>query len=218
MIYDFFDAAYYINLDSRPDRREAFERRSEEAGIEAERFAAICPPPVPLSKTTDEREHFKIGCKMSHDGCVQLAKERNQKRILIFEDDCVFVPDFADKFPRYVDELKMVEDWDMCFLGGSPEPAFLKKGDVCTQETSNLFLNPGAVWGAHAYAMNSQFYDKVLNFGAFPADIAFIYIPNRRYLMTGDLLAYQDESFSDLWGQSFNRFEEYQKHYQKYIR
>jgi len=219
LIFSYFDSAYYINLSHRKDRREQFERRSKEAGFEAERFEAICPAPIPASQTTDEREHFKLGCTLSHHGCIRLAQERQQERVLIFEDDSVFVPDFATKFLRYVEELKTIENWSLFFLGGSPEPDYNNPGGVCEQITPNIYLNPGAIWGTHAYAINSRFYSKILAIKSFPTDVAFISCPDRRYLMTGDLLVYQDsESFSDLWGQTFDRDAEYQKNYQKYIR
>lgn len=219
MIFDYFDGAYFINLSERKDRREAFERRSTEAGFTAERFSAICPPPVPASKTTDAREHYKIGCAMSHRGCIALAQERNQQRVLIFEDDCVFVPNFSTEFPKYVEELKTVEEWDVCFLGGSPEPDYANLGAVCQQIAPNLYFNPGAVWGAHAYAINARFYAKMLNQSTFPQDIAFISFKPRTYLMTAELLTWQDEeSVSDLWGGTWARKEEYLKNYRKCIR
>jgi len=39
--FDFFDKIYYINLDSRIDRREKMEEQLNKLGITAERFPAI---------------------------------------------------------------------------------------------------------------------------------------------------------------------------------
>ena len=41
MIFDYFDGGFYLNLDKRTERKEAFESRSKEAGFEVERFSAI---------------------------------------------------------------------------------------------------------------------------------------------------------------------------------
>lgn len=221
-VFSYFDAAYYVNLDNRPDRREAFERRSKEAGFEAERFSAICPPPTPKNLTTDwKRDHFKLGCTLSQQAVVRLAKERKQKNILVFEDDCVFIPNFISEFPKYVDDLREQSNWDVLYLGGSPEPDFQTKGLKCEQISPNLYYNPGVVWGAHAYAMNEGLFDMFLESRNYPADITLMYIPTnrRRYLMTKEILAYQDEEFeSDLWGGIWKRSETYRDNYKKYIK
>jgi len=221
MIFDFFDAAYYINLDDRPDRQEAFERRSEEAGFLAERFSAICPPPISMDKTTDPREHFKLGCTLSHQGVVRLAKSRGQKNILIFEDDCIFVENFSTEFPKYIDELRTLDNWGIIYLGGSPEPDFQYKGLVCEQVTPNLWYNPGVVWGTHAYGMNERLFDLFLEVQAFPTDITLSTIPTsqRRYLMLKEILAFQDEDFeSDLWGGKWKRIADTLEHHHKHIK
>ena len=36
MIFNYFDGGFYLNLDKRTERKEAFEIRSKEAGIEVE--------------------------------------------------------------------------------------------------------------------------------------------------------------------------------------
>jgi GR25 family glycosyltransferase involved in LPS biosynthesis len=39
--FDFFNKIFYINLDSRPERKEAAEALFSKYGIKAERFPAI---------------------------------------------------------------------------------------------------------------------------------------------------------------------------------
>jgi GR25 family glycosyltransferase involved in LPS biosynthesis len=226
MILNFFDGAFYINLDSRTDRKEQFEERSRKVGIIAERFPAISPAAfgIPMHPECDEvQELHKYGCTLSHFAAIRLAKERGYQKVLIFEDDCIFIDDFAEKVWPVIEELKTIKDWDMIYFGGSPEPDFHAPGRMCEQLTPNIYYNPGAIWGAHAYGINQQFYDKILNSDAriYPADMNFICYPSadRRYLMAGDLLTYQDDdSYSDLWGAKMPRTEIYERFHKKYIR
>lgn len=223
-IFDFFDAGYYINLDARTDRRANFERRAHEAGLAGiERFPAICPPAFPGVA----REHFKLGCTLSQHAVVRLAQARRQERILIFEDDCTFIPAFATEFPKYLAALTALEQsaspyamWDVCYLGGSPHPHYFREDATCERLTEHLVYNPGAVWGAHGYVVHQRCYDKLLACDAYPADMTLICIPpaSRIYLMCSELLVYQDdESFSDLWGETVKREELNRADYEAHI-
>jgi GR25 family glycosyltransferase involved in LPS biosynthesis len=55
----------YINLDSRPDRKEHVVKELEKVGVkEATRFKAI------------ELENGALGCSMSHLKCIEIAKKK----------------------------------------------------------------------------------------------------------------------------------------------
>ncbi len=69
--------AYYINLDSRTDRKEHVEEQMNIIGINAERFKAIRLP------------NGAIGCSMSHLKLLETAKANNFPHILIVEDDAI---------------------------------------------------------------------------------------------------------------------------------
>src|SRR3990167_765745 len=206
MIFDYFDGAYYINLESRPDRREAFERRSQEVGLTVERFSAIQPPEMVFGRPVDIRERAKLGCTLSHFGVYELAQQRQQTTVLVFEDDCTFVDGFAQKMVVYIEELCIQQDWDLLYLGGSPEPDYGVPGRKCERISPHLIYNPGWIWGAHAYAIHSRFIPKILatnRYQNYPADINLSGYSSglRRYLMTDELLTFQDDdSPSDLWG------------------
>jgi glycosyl transferase, family 25 len=72
-----FLPGFYINLDSRPDRRREFEVESYTLGFQVERFPAIHAPYTPPA----------IGCSKSHLECLKLAKLRKYPYVFIFEDD-----------------------------------------------------------------------------------------------------------------------------------
>ena len=71
--------AFYINLESRVDRKQHVEEQLSNIGICAARFNAI--------KLTNGA----IGCSMSHLKCLELAKQNNWEHVLIVEDDILFL-------------------------------------------------------------------------------------------------------------------------------
>jgi glycosyl transferase, family 25 len=75
---------FYINLDSRPDRRALIEAECARLGLDAERFPAI------------QRSPGGLGCGESHLAVLRLARERGYDRILVLEDDVEFVVDRAE--------------------------------------------------------------------------------------------------------------------------
>jgi GR25 family glycosyltransferase involved in LPS biosynthesis len=197
---DFFEDVYYINLDYRADRRLLFEDRSQAVGIEAVRFSAAQPAeedcPLLPGSIGETRRRFKVGCTMSHQGVVQLAKSRGLANVLIFEDDCIFEPGFKAEAQKCVDELRQI-DWDILYFGG-------EVNNYCKSISENLVtVNNGGVYCCHAYAVNAKFYDKFLAVSPHHTDIIDIYLLNypanqRNYILSRKLLALQDPIFSDL--------------------
>ena len=156
MIFDYFDGGFYLNLDKRTERREAFEGRSKEAGFEVERFPAIQlkeeDVPNPFNGTD---WHIKISCTYSHFEMIKEAKRRGWKNCVIFEDDCVFEDGFVDKVKKCIDELKDTK-WDLFYMGGEP-------GGWCDSVGDNLAKCTAGMYATHAYIINECFYDRVLS-------------------------------------------------------
>ena len=71
--------AFYINLESRPDRKKHVEKQLKNIGISAERFNAIKLP------------NGALGCSMSHLKCLEIAKQNDWDSVLIIEDDIQFL-------------------------------------------------------------------------------------------------------------------------------
>lgn len=196
---DFFEEVYYINLERRTDRKELFEKRSKEVGIDAVRFLAIEPDPNDplILNSTDPRKRWKLGCTLSHQEIIRTATKNNFKNVLIFEDDCIFLDGFEEKVSKCVNDLKNVE-WDLMYFGGQPN-------NYCNKVTDNLYLmKNGGVYTTHAYAVNHTFYKKMINVSPHQVDTIDILLLNyddmgRRCLLSKDLLAIQDATYSDLW-------------------
>ena len=137
---DFFDETKVINLDKDEDMMRSFEKEARKAGIDdVQRFSAI------------EYEIGHEGCKLSHLSIIEQAYE-NKNSVLVFEDDCEFIPNFQKEFEKAVLELQK-RDWALFYLGigFGPEMKYVPKpvGD-------HLFkLRHG--WFTHALAYNTAY-------------------------------------------------------------
>jgi len=146
---------------------------------------------------------------------IKEAKKRGWKNCLIFEDDCIFEPNFIDKMKECVQDLKNTE-WDMFYMGGEPNAE-------CYSISNNLAKCSTGLYGTHAYAINECFYDKILSipFTSGVIDTLFLFYDrnSKNYVMSKDLLVLQDEDFvSDLWHGKIKRTEIYQEAYKKWIK
>ena len=81
IIRDTFDGVFCVNLDSRVDRWEQFQKNLQDYNIHdaVTRFSAVQANPG------------WIGCKASHMNIIKHAIDNKLDNILIFEDDAEFV-------------------------------------------------------------------------------------------------------------------------------
>lgn len=141
-----------INLDRRPDRWERVRGRFAVARLgTVSRFAAfdgngLTPP----SWWTDEPGAY--GCLMSHLAVVEESRRMKAPGVLIFEDDAMLDPEFAEKLPAYVNQLP--SDWDMVLLGGihGAQPAAVSDNVVRVTHSLSTF----------AYALRETIYDAFI--------------------------------------------------------
>lgn len=124
--------AYYINLDSRPDRKQYVEDQLTAIGINAQRFNAV--------KLTNGA----LGCSMSHLKLLEMAKKENFDHILIVEDDIQFTnPSFFVK--QFNQFLKTQPNFDVVIIGGNNIPPYTRVSDCCIkvgtcQTTTGYFV------------------------------------------------------------------------------
>ena len=196
-----FDAAYFLNLDSRPDRREKFLVRAKQAGLlNPIRFPAVTPTneeclPDPFNQ--GDKRKYKVGCTLSHMGAVRLAKERGLKNVMVFEDDCVFLPGFMDTVTKCAQELENMP-WSVIYFGGEPN-------NHCKPLTENIYTIPnGGVYCMHAYAVNHTYYDTFLAIPPLSVDVIDIALLNhsihiRNFMLSKKMVATQEDfDFSEL--------------------
>jgi len=112
--------AFYINLLSRPDRKQHVESQLKNIGINAERFNAIKMP------------NGAIGCSMSHLKIIETAKANDWDHVLIVEDDILFTnPNlFVQQFNKFLSNHK---DFDVVLIAGNNLPPYLTIDDSCVQ-------------------------------------------------------------------------------------
>lgn len=135
---NFFDAIYCINLDKRHDRWERVSKSFKNNNIDVIRFPAI------------EHKDGRIGCIKSHVEILKIAKERNLKNVLIFEDDVVFINSVVDNTFE-----QLPNDWETCYIGANLHTNLIKYSD-------NLFTIKQA-FSTHAIAYNNTIFDFIIN-------------------------------------------------------
>ncbi len=142
-----FDAIFCLNLDSETGRWREATRRHARLGIASrvERFPGIATPDNPHR-----------GIAMSFRGMIAEARRRGSERLLVLEDDAVFLDEAVAVMRTAAAELASVE-WDVCYLGAcvwSQEFPFL--GD------STVLQACGPVTCTHAVAFHRRAYDRLL--------------------------------------------------------
>jgi glycosyl transferase family 25 len=114
--------AFYINLDSRPDREIHVEKQLASVGINAKRFKAI------------KLQNGALGCSMSHLKILESAKKKEWEHVLIVEDDIKFLnPElFVNQFNNF---LKTHQVFDVVLIAGNNMPPFSNVDDTCVKVT-----------------------------------------------------------------------------------
>ena len=150
-INTYFDKIFYINLAKDTDRNKYVLAQFEKFNItNFERIDAISYTEVPyknlwrnFNKTDDKYVLGQLGCSASKLKIIKLAKERNYKKILIFEDDIKILVD-----PNELLKINesILNDLDFLYFGGFIE-SFFRNQIVC----------------AHAYGLSHKVFDDIIN-------------------------------------------------------
>ena len=128
--------AYVINLDTRPERMESFNKNRFPFPVE--RFPAIVSP-VP--------GHGEYGCALSH---LAVLRQATEYPFVVFEDDCVLLEDWQVVKMA----LKQIpNNWDALWLGANIHKRLQRV-------SQNLFRLKRA-WCLHAVIYNSK---EMVNF------------------------------------------------------
>jgi len=140
---ELFEHAFYINLESRPDRLKHIIEELKKMNINAERVNAI--------KMTEGA----IGCTLSHIRCLELAKERQYPHIFIIEDDIVFLkPELLQENIMKFQENPELKNWDVLIIGGNNCPPYMKITDYCIRVGNNQTTT--------GYIVKSHYYDTLI--------------------------------------------------------
>ena len=133
--------AFYINLDSRPDRKAHVERQMSNIGIPVSRFKAI------------KLSNGALGCSMSHLKILEFAKINNLPHVLIVEDDILFtdVSLFTTQFNKF---LELHKDFDVVLISGNNLPPYKNIDETCVKVTQCQTTT--------GYLVQNHYYDTLI--------------------------------------------------------
>jgi len=184
IINDFFDGIYCINLDQRVDRWEMAQKEFTKLGLSnVNRFSAI------------KHEKGSIGCRESHLKVINEAKKNNFKNVLIFEDDIKTIGDLSH-IENSLSQLSNIE-WDLFYLGATVDPNVGKLTKI-----SEHLVRTNFAYTTHAYAINSQMFDYILDNAPYNPIIDVFYckniVPRGKSFIINPMVCIQQESYSDI--------------------
>jgi GR25 family glycosyltransferase involved in LPS biosynthesis len=132
---------FYINLDSRSDRRIHVEQQLALVGLPVQRFNAIRLP------------NGALGCSMSHLKCLQTAKANGWSHVLICEDDIKFLD--PEQFKTQLNGfLENNDNWDVVLLAGNNMPPY-KVNDFYSVQVQQCQTTT-------SYLVKEHYYDKLI--------------------------------------------------------
>lgn len=200
-----FSKIYYINLDNRGDRKNRIESHFDKLKIKAERipgFIVTSEQALEYDGNKELDEHSRklaparIGCSLSHLQAIKKAKQEKADNVLIFEDDAFILEENLQAIKEALKELEYLPKWDMLFLGANTlAPIY--------QISPHIGKLTGA-YCAHAYVVNSHFYDHLLKFDFKQFRIFDEYLfnemrnPNHNIYTVLPISAIQYDSFSTI--------------------
>ena len=155
-IHNFIDHVFYINLDRRTDRRGEFESQAVVYDLQYERFPAI------------QKGMGILGCTLSHLEVLKIARERNYKNVLIFEDDFEFLID-KEQFELEIEQIfahskKEDVNFDICMIS-------YNLIDSIDSEEYPFLTRALDVQTASGYIINQHYYDKIINLFEYAAPL-----------------------------------------------
>ena len=133
---------FYINLDSRTDRKKQVENELKNLQWDFTRFKAI------------KNKNGRVGCSMSHLKLLQMAKETNLEYIVILEDDIQFLKPkyYANKLKKYMDTNPQ---FDVFLIAGNlRNPIHKLEGDIYQIKKC---------WTTTGYIVKKHYYDKLID-------------------------------------------------------
>jgi glycosyl transferase family 25 len=144
--------AMYINLDSRNDRRELFEKQFEElTSLYPKDFGFT---PVPRFSAIKNEENGAIGCTKSHIECLRYARDNGWDHILMLEDDALLIhPEIlVHQVNSFLSRFR--DEWDVLLFSGNNYPPFKVEAPDCFRVANCQTTG--------CYLVCSRYYDKLI--------------------------------------------------------
>ena len=145
--------AMYINLDSRNDRRELFEKQFEElTSLYPKDFTFT---PVPRFSAIKDEENGAIGCTKSHIQCLRTARDNGWDHLLMLEDDALLIhPEIlVHQVNSFLSRFR--DEWDVLLFSGNNYPPFKVEAPDCFRIANCQTTG--------CYLVCSRYYDKLIH-------------------------------------------------------
>jgi glycosyl transferase family 25 len=132
---------FYINLDSRLDRKQNVINELNKIGLTGTRFNAI------------KNQIGAIGCTMSHLEILKMAQKEDMDHVLIVEDDISFLKPllFVSQLNKF---LSAKDNWDVVLLAGNVL-RYAKQDDICIRVGKSLTTT--------GYLVRKKYYQPLIN-------------------------------------------------------
>eukprot|EP00927_Polykrikos_kofoidii_P071657 TRINITY_DN67910_c0_g1_i1.p1 TRINITY_DN67910_c0_g1~~TRINITY_DN67910_c0_g1_i1.p1 ORF type:complete len:937 (+),score=126.91 TRINITY_DN67910_c0_g1_i1:157-2967(+) len=122
------DQVFVINLDRRPDRMRNVVGELKRYGLRAVRFPAVSGDAISVEEQArHDRSALRgipkghLGCFFSHLAVWKEVVRRRWNRVLILEDDAIFVTKEIMNFPERIQDLERVDpNWQFVYAGRNP--------------------------------------------------------------------------------------------------
>lgn len=149
--FDYFDAAYCINLDRRPDRWERVQKEFKKINLnDVIRIPGVdgkLEPPASIPPGA-------VGCLKSHLNVFIDAKNKGFESFILLEDDVQFSDNFHQQFN--IIEAQVPKDFEMLYFGSNPHTG-------SRQEISPNINRITYTYAAHAVIFRRPCYDDIIN-------------------------------------------------------
>lgn len=150
----YFDRVLYVNRAEDRERNSRMIQQFRQWNItNFEKVEAVeltqLPDPIEYRNFIKHDIKYRLGslsCRASHLKCVELAVKRKWDKVLILEDDALFL---SDPNELLTINQSILNDWDQLYFGGLVEPFFRNQ-----------------IVQTHAYAIKSTVYLDILEMGA----------------------------------------------------
>ena len=166
----YYDRAYYINLDRRPDRRQKMEAQLQKFHMAALRVPAIDGTAIKWDARYGLKSDFwnngAMAYCLSYRGVIVDAIKQGYERILVMDDDAVLMDNTFQVLAAAFKDLPA--HWHMLYLGanhGSPTPVAMPTEKERIGD--HLYRLIGSV-GSHAIILHKSCFSTLLHFLANP--------------------------------------------------
>ena len=154
-INNVFDQVYLINLKKDKKKFKIMDKKLKKYNIKYKLFPGINGSKIKNIKLLRYGTAGAVGIKKTQMNIIKDAIKKKYNRILIMEDDLIFIKDFLKKFNQgYKKIIKKHNDWKLLYLGCSFKYDFKKprKG----------FVNANNSLGNFSVGVDKSVFKKIL--------------------------------------------------------